>query len=428
MVSLCDFAIVGSGLAGLVVANNLISRGYTVKIIEAENQIGGKVVSYRLRDEEGTVTHFECGPFSFGDKEFPLCEYIQRFALPIIEQTPIEKKFCFQGQRGVVDEKGTFLKGEEAEIPLSQLLSYYREKLEKITDDMSLKDALQLVGASSEAIEWLKSNTLPGLLGNGSLTISMKAALAFLKQYDSSTSSCAIRGGNDQIAQALAKGLENSILLNHRVKKIEQLKEKCILSGELFTIEAKRTIIATSLPQMKSIEIDPPLSLRKREVIQNVFYTTTARISIVAPPAIFDSPPRGGVFFLSDRLGWFRDQTIFQIDPYKKTVLNVSLAGELAEKVLATSASFEEWKIAIDKALSELYPKWDPKQATYYTSVCKEAYSSFAPNTYEEQESLRAFEGRIHFAGEYSSPQYATMNGAIESGERLAKEIFNSEK
>jgi monoamine oxidase len=37
---------------------------------------------------------------------------------------------------------------------------------------------------------------------------------------------------------------------------------------------------------------------------------------------------------------------------------------------------------------------------------------------------LRAAEGRIHFAGEYTSPWNSWMNGALESGNRVAKEII----
>jgi monoamine oxidase len=37
--------------------------------------------------------------------------------------------------------------------------------------------------------------------------------------------------------------------------------------------------------------------------------------------------------------------------------------------------------------------------------------------------ALRAPEGRIYFAGEYTSPWSGWMNGALESGERIAAEV-----
>ncbi len=413
---LCEVAIIGAGLAGLAAADSLKSQGYNVKVIEAESRVGGRVLTYHLPDN----THFELGPFSFGDGEQPLWDYIHRFALPIIKHTQMERIFWFKDWTGKISEKGHFLKGKEQELPLYLLLNSYREKLEKISEDMPLRDALQFVGASENAIEWLQANTLVGLLGNGFEINSTHAALAFLKQYDNSTSFYAIQGGNDQLPQAFAKQLKENFLFNYRVQKIEHLKDKCILTGERFTIEARRVIFAIPLPEIRKIEISPPLSLEKQSAIQNIPYTLCARISIIAPSAIFGIPPRGGVFLFSDCLGWFREQTLFQIDPHKKTVLSISLVGHQAEKLFS---SVGEWKRSIDEALSKLYPKWDPKLAEYYAHVSKEGYSYFSTNRKELQNSLRKVEGRMHFAGEHTSDKFSSMNGALESGIRVGKEI-----
>lgn len=418
---LCEIAIIGAGLAGLAAADHLKSHGYNVKVIEAESRVGGRVLTYHLPDN----THFELGPFSFGDGEQPLWDYVHRFALPIIKHTQMERIFWFKDWTGKISEKGPFLKGQEQEIPLYLLLNSYREKLEEITEDIPLSDALRFVGASENAIEWLQANTLAGLLGNGFQTNSTHAILAFLKQYDNSTSFYAIQGGNDRLPQAFAKELKENILFNHRVQKIEQLKEKCILKGETFTIEAKRVIFATPLSEIKKIEITPSLSLEKQEAIQKIPYTLCARISIIAPSAILDIPPRGGVFLFSDHLGWFREQTLFQVNPQEKTVINISVTGHQAEKL---SASVEDWKKSINDALSKLYLNWDPKQAEYYTHVWKEGYSYFPANMNELQKSLRQVEGRIHFAGEHTSDKFSSMNGAIESGIRVAKEILKCEE
>lgn len=418
---LCEVAVIGAGLAGLAAADYLKSHGYTVKVIEAESRVGGRVLTHHL---PGNI-HFELGPFSFGDGEQPLWDYVHRFALPIVKHPPMERLFWFKGWTGKISEKGPFLKGQEQDIPLYLLLNSYREKLEKIVEDMPLCDALRSVGASEDAIKWLQVNTPVGLLGNGFQTNSTHAALAFLKQYEGSTSFYAIKGGNDQLPQALAKQLKKNILFNYRVQKIEQLKGKCILTGKTFTIEAKRIILAIPLSEIKKIEMSPSLSREKQLAIQRVPYTVCARLSIIAPSAIFGVPPRAGVFLFSDRLGWFREQTLFQRDPYKKTVLNVSVVGHQAKKA---SSSVQKWKRAIDEALSKLYPNWDPKRAEYYTHVWEEGYSYFSTNMKEIQASLRKVEGRIHFAGEHTSDKFSSMNGALESGIRAAQEIQSWEE
>ena len=37
---------------------------------------------------------------------------------------------------------------------------------------------------------------------------------------------------------------------------------------------------------------------------------------------------------------------------------------------------------------------------------------------------IAASEGRIHFAGEHTSKMYASMEGAMESGKRVVREIY----
>lgn len=419
-ISSCDFAVIGAGLAGLAAAEHLQSQGYHVKVIDAENRVGGRVFTRHLSDG----THFELGPFSFGNGEQPLWKYIQRFNLAIVQLSQMEKTFWFKDWEGMLSEKGLFLKGQEQEIPLCQLMNHFRPELEKITEDIPLFDAMQRIGASNEAIEWLEANTLAGLLGNGFQTISTHAALAYLKQYDHSTAFYAMEGGNDKLPQAFAKELKGNILLNYRVQKIEQLREKCLLKGDDFEIEAKRVIISIPASGIKKIEISPSFSIRKQKAIQSIPYTVCAQVSIIAPPAIFGTSPRGGVFLFSDRLGWFREQTAFQIDPLKKTVLNVSVVGDQAEKL---SASSEEWKKSINEALSKLFPNWDPQAAEYHVNVWKEGYSYFSTKMDELQDSLREPDGRLHFAGEHTSHKYSSMNGAIESGLRVAKEILSLE-
>ncbi len=419
--STCDVAIIGAGLAGLAATDLLKSQGYEVKVLEEENSVGGRLLSRFLPDN----VHFEEGPFSFGNKEQPLWDYIHRFSLPIIAHTPMENTFWFKDLKGTLNEKGTFLKGEEREVPLYLLWNYFRNKLEKIPEDMPCKYALERIGASPQAIAWLQANTVAGLIGEGFQTISTKALLTFLQQYDGSTSFYAIQGGNNRLAQALAEKMKEQILLNHRLQKIEQSNEKCVLHGETFTIESRRVIFTIPLSEMKKIEIKPSLSIKKQEASTNTFYTTCARLSIVAPPAILGIPPRGGVFLFSDRLGWFRDQTAFQVNPYNKTVICVSIVGDQVRKL--TETSINEWKQSINDALSELYPSWDPNKAEFYPSFWKEGYSYFAADMTEIQTSLREFEGRFHFAGEHTSKKFSSMNGAIESGIRAAKEILKLE-
>src|SRR5688500_8525441 len=109
---LYDVIIIGAGLAGLAAGDFLKSHGYNIRILEAESRVGGRVATYRLPDN----IHFELGAFSFGDGEQPLWNYIQRFNLSVVQQTSMEKYFCFKNYMGNITDKAPFLKDQEKEI------------------------------------------------------------------------------------------------------------------------------------------------------------------------------------------------------------------------------------------------------------------------------------------------------------------------
>lgn len=269
----------------------------------------------------------------------------------------------------------------------------------------------------------MEANTLVGLLGEGFHKVSTQAALSFLKQYDGSTKFYAIRGGNDKLPQAFAERLKDEIHFNCTVKKVEEVKGRCILQTNSITVEAPKVIFACPLPAMKKIKITPPLSILKQQAMRETPYTACTRISIIAPPQILAPQPRGGVFYFSNDSGWYREQTAFQEDPQQQTVFNTSLVGAQARKISKIPES-ERTKI-VNEVLTKISHTWDANQATLDTHTWEDGgYVYFQPGKWNQQKDLAKAEGSYHFAGEHTSPEFASMNGAIKSGIRAADEIL----
>ncbi|HEX3063187.1 MAG TPA: FAD-dependent oxidoreductase, partial [Usitatibacter sp.] len=81
-------AVVGAGIAGLVAAYELMRAGHTVSVFEASARPGGRVRT--RRDAFGDGLYVEEGAVAFGDGYTLLRQYIEQFALPLTEASPMD--------------------------------------------------------------------------------------------------------------------------------------------------------------------------------------------------------------------------------------------------------------------------------------------------------------------------------------------------
>ena len=83
--------IFGAGMAGLVSAYELVERGHTVRVIEATNRVGGRVMTHRFADG---VYH------ELGAMRIPLThEFTRHYAsdvcgLGLSPDSPDRSQFC----------------------------------------------------------------------------------------------------------------------------------------------------------------------------------------------------------------------------------------------------------------------------------------------------------------------------------------------
>lgn len=423
----CDVAVVGGGLAGLAAADFLAQSGLNVKLFEAQGRLGGRVYTARLPSN----LQFEQGAFSFADVESTLINYLRRFSLKTTPASTIDKQFKFGTIIGHFSDKGTFLEGVEKTIVLSNLLSYY---LPNVPDDdtITFADGLRKAGASEPAIAWLNLNTLVGLQGNGIETVSALATKQFMAQYAGATGFSTVRGGNDLLPRALGQALQGQIYLNSPIEEVQKQADSYVLTGPKQTVIADQVILAVPLAGLKQMEFNPPLPQDKWQAILSVPYTPCSRLSLIGPSKIFGTP-RGGVFATTDRpAGWFRDQTLFQEDPFQNTVFDSSFVGPTARQM--DGMTNEARKQAVIDGLRYFYPSvpFNDMEAEFFSwddiSWVRGGYCYFPPNTISLQSILKRPEGELYFAGEHTSEKYASMNGALESGLRAAKEVLRSRK
>jgi monoamine oxidase len=85
------------------------------------------------------------------------------------------------------------------------------------------------------------------------------------------------------------------------------------------------------------------------------------------------------------------------------------------------------------RGLSEFLPQLPAEVAASYVKVWSEdpwqrgAIASPRPHQFHWiWPAARKAEGRVHFGGEHTSVWFGFMNGALESGERCAREIISA--
>ncbi len=123
---------------------------------------------------------------------------------------------------------------------------------------------------------------------------------------------------------------------------------------------------------------------------------------------------------------WVEDDTFRQ--PGIRAVLEAHTTGPQARHITAMKEG-ERISFAL-KQMEQLYPGLR-EQFEGGASKCwdedewnRGAYIYFKPGQISSLlPAIARPEGRVYFAGEHTSPACATMNGALESGNRAAREV-----
>ena len=242
-----------------------------------------------------------------------------------------------------------------------------------------------------------------------------------------------IRGGTDRLPRALAARLADRIHYGAPVTRIEHTDRSvavvCGRDGARRTFTGDHLVCAIPYSVLRRLDVAPAFSRDKHTAIEQLEYTSVTRVFVQARRRFWiDDGFSGGastdlpVMSLSDR-------SINQ--PGTRGILESYLIGAEARKAAARSE-----RDRIDTAIAgmrTLFPAfgehaeggashcWDEEEWT------RGAYAWFRPGQMTKLlPHLARAEGRVHFAGEHASSQPGWMEGAIESGERVAREIIEA--
>lgn len=438
--------IVGAGLAGLVAGYELDRAGHDVTILEAQLRPGGRVLT--LRDPFSDGLYAEAGAARILDTHDLTIRYAHDLQLKLVPFYPSSGQFLNQvaGQRvvGPVGAGGRWpaaLTATEQKLGTAGMWRKYVFDVVKQIGNPAQPGWSAENFANYDSVTFLRflrrRGASPGAMRVMTLGADFDGAsalriLADLAVNGNVTQLSKIDGGNDRLPLAFAARLSRRIHYGAAVQKIEQNKtgvRASFLQGTLLhSLAADRLICTVPFPVLRRVNFDPPVSDEKQGAIDTVYYLSAARVICQEQRRFWNAAKLNG-FALSDWPIEVWQPTFDQ--PGERGLLSGYLEGEMSRRI----SNLPEDR-RVETLVNELETIFPGTRANFEGAATKcwdtdywalGAAQWFRPGQMTTLGPYMATpEGRVHFAGEHTSPWPAWMQGALHSGLRAAREVVEA--
>jgi len=429
----CDYdtIVVGAGFAGITAARELSQAGQKVLVLEARNRLGGRTFTTEFEGHQielgGAWIHWS-QPYVWAETE--------RYGLSIEETVGAVSQWVIVK----VDDQAVTLDLEQYYAIVGAFVAYFEETYATIPRAFDLlhnRDAA-LVADSISAIEKLNALELgpvehtawEGILG--SMAHNTPDQMSFLEamrwnripggdiqNFFDAITRYKIKEGTIGLIDRMAGDGAAEIRLSTPVTKIEDLGDLVRVSIDGSTLTAKNVVLTAANNTIGQMDIQPPLSSRRREASEEkvagagykIFMRTSSKLDPVFLLDASDAPINTA--FTYDTKGG--DHSIIvgfgtdpEFDPNDTEAISAEI-GKFLPGVEIVSSIYYDWNI-------------DPySQGTW--SVYKPGWAA------KYQDALKDHHGRIYFAtGDHGEGWRGFIDGAIGSGLRTAEIIREREQ
>ncbi|NGO77614.1 FAD-dependent oxidoreductase [Streptomyces sp. YC504] len=452
-----DVVIIGAGLAGLTAARDLKKAGKNVVVLEARDRVGGRVLN--LQVPGGGVT--EGGGEFIGPTQDRMKALADEVGVGTFPTYNTGKNLLRKDGRNTPYATDGLL-GAVPPIDVAGLAN--AAAVQALLNDMAKKVPVGAPWTAAKAQEW-DQQTFETWLRHNAVVPSAKflfdvacasvfsaepreLSLLFVLFYiaaagnetnpgtferltETANGAQAIRfkGGSQLVPVKLAESLGDSVVLNAPVRRVAKDGATYTVTADGITVRAGRVIVALAPPLAARIDFDPVLPAARDQLAQRLPMGSVGKaIAIYDRPFWRDAGLNGQA--LSDT-GMVRSTfdnspedasygaLMGFIEADQMRALNGASEAEVKAAVLKDYATYFGDKAKTPTAF--LLQRWDNERFTRGGPV---AYAPPGVLTAYGPE-LRRPVGGIHWAGTETSTYWmGYMDGAVRSGERVAKEVL----
>lgn len=417
-----DVLVIGAGMAGLAAAHQLAAAGVNIRVLEARDRIGGRVLS--LQDAELPVA-VELGAEFVQGRPPRLLEVAQEAKLLLVE---LMGTYWRGGKHGIVAEA----RPRYAENGVFERLDGMRGR------DRSLAAFLQQTTADEPRLRADAALAQSWIEGYDAATPELISARALIRQH---RAEAAIAGdrvyrlplGYCAVAHWLASTLPaKAISLKTEVSFISWRPGSVVAeasTGGRYEARMVATTVPLSLLQAGKVRFDPPLP-DKEQAVRRLHMGPVIKVVLRFDEPFWWTAQRSALGFIQPQTQPF--QAFWTTYPLIAPVL-VAWAGGPAAAKLSDLDDQSLVELAIKSLNRLLHQRVERRvQASYVHNWQKDrfalgAYSYVGVGGLSAQADLaKPVENTLFFAGEATETQghHATVHGAIASGERAAREML----
>jgi monoamine oxidase len=440
--------VVGGGVAGLVAARTLKRAGIAVTVYEAGKRVGGRTRSLLDHFGPGLVT--ELGGEFVDSRHADMLALAHEFNLEILDTAAssehgLEPSYFFEGRQYSETEVSLEFNAladrmlVDATRLSPDISAFEHSSFDQYMDQMSIAAYLDRIGAKG----WMRRLLEVAYLTEYGMEVSQQSCLNMLtmlsldtsegfKIFGESDERYKVRGGVEQIAQALGTELEAGLRMEHALVALGDSPQGFSLefehAGKRQTVDADFVVLAIPFTVLRTIPLAVDLPAAKRLAIDTLGYGTNEKVIVGLHAPVWRELGRDGQVF-SDRTfqtGWDSSRmqgagasfTFFVGGTTGQALASANPAALAQRYVHEADALFPGLRTAFN----------DPPYTTdwYPSPFSRGSYSCYRPGQWT---TIAGWErepcGRLFFAGEHCSREFqGYMNGAAETGREAAENII----